>query len=303
MKKIIIIVCTLCCFLFSGCSKYDTVEIRLSRGDWTVLSRSEAEKAWEIIQKFEKGNYPEISPAEYTKGGLDFYIRVTCRGNQTVYDTRGPEWAIADPDQTYHQYKVGNDLYNDLAVFYEKYYPLLYSMEYSPAEPMIYGQHDGRYQPDQESIIRLYGEIRDTIWRYPDREEYSGSYDDEICRIEYDDSVIKETIHLFDEYKVINGRKMPVNDPELIRFILPDTEIPDAGSYMSDHYMLVLRENRSGVLRTADMEYDIRLDISRQVITGLDGDIPYRYKDRIISFDAIGGRVYLRKVEGTKSRP
>ena len=303
MKKIIIIACMLCCFLFSGCSKYDTVEIRLSRGDWTVLERPEAEKAWETIQKFENGNYPELNPAENNKGGLDFYIRVTNKGKQTVYDIRGPEWTVSDPDSTYHWYKVGDDLYGDLAVFYEKYYPLLYSMEYSPIKPVIYGQHDGRYQPDRESIIRLYGEIRNTIWQYPNREEYAGSYDDEICQIEYDDSVIKETVHLFNDFKVINGRKLPVNDPELIRFILPDTEIPDAGNYMSDHYLLVLREDRSGALKTADMEYDISLDISRQVITGLDEDIPYRYKDQIISFEAIGGRVYLRKVAGIKSRP
>ena len=80
-----------------------------------------------------------------------------------------------------------------------------------------------------------------------------------------------------------------------MRFILPDTQIPDAGVYVSDVYTLKLNEDRTGVFKTIDLEYDIKLDISRNVIMGIDGEIPYRYKDLMLSFEGIGGRIYLRK--------
>jgi len=295
VKKIMILICLFFCMTLTACSKYDRIEVRVSEGDWTVLDKEEAEKAYRIIEKFEKGGYREINPDDMGKGGLDFYIRVSKGNSQTVYDTRGPEWAKAMPDQTYHAFKVNSDFYSELVTFYENYFPLLYSIEYSPADPFVYCEHDGRFTPDQESIYRLYGDIRQTAWQYSSRPRYVGSYDDEICRIFYDDTVIKETIHLFSDFKVINGRKLPVNNTKLVRFILPDTEIPDAGTYSSNAYTLILNEDRTGVFKAGDVEYDIKLDISRQVITGIDEEIPYRYKDQMISFEGIGGRIYLRK--------
>lgn len=296
MKKVIIIICLFLSMFFSGCDRrYDTVEIRLNQGDWTVLGKAEAEKIYRIIQKFESSGYREMKPDDMEKGGLDFFIRVSRSGSQTVYDTKGPEWAKAMPDRTYHAYKVNSDFYSELAGFYENYYPLLYPVEYSPEKPEIHREDSDRFVPDQESIYRLYSEIRQSVWEYPERDEYDGNYDDEICSIVYDDSVIKETVHLFDGFMVINGRKLAVHDPELIRFILPDTEIPAAGLYSSSAYSLILQEDRSGTLKSMDMEYDIKLDISRQIITGLDGEIPYRYKEGMLSFEGIGGRIYLRK--------
>lgn len=295
IKKITVIICLFFCVALSACNKYDRIEVRISAGDWIVLDKTGAEKAYQIIQKFENGDYREIRPDDMGKGNLDFYICLKKGNSQTIYDTRGPELAKVMFDQTYHAFKVNSDFYNDLVDFYEDYFPLLYSIEYSPVDPVVYCEHDGRFTPDQESIYRLYGEIRQTAWQYPGRPQYDGSYDDEICRIIYDDTVIKETIHLFSDFKVINGRKLPVNNTELVGFILPDTEIPDAGEYTSNVYTLILKEDRTGILKSGDMEYEIKLDISRQVIMGIDGEIPYRYKDKMISFEGIGGRIYLRK--------
>ena len=295
MKKLLIVICLFFCVALSACSRYDRIEVRVSEGDWIILDKTEAEKAYQIIQKFENGSYREMNPNDMGKGGLDFYIRVSKGNSQTVYDTRGPEWAKAMPDKTYHAFSVNTDFYDELAGFYERYFPLRYSIEYSPETPVVYCEHEGRFMPDQESIYRFYGEMRWSAWQYPSREQYDGGYDDEICRIIYDDSLIKETVHLFNDFKVINGRKLPVYDAELVRFILPDTQIPDAGVYVSDVYTLKLNEDRTGVFKTIDLEYDIKLDISRNVIMGIDGEIPYRYKDLMLSFEGIGGRIYLRK--------
>ena len=295
MRKLIVIICLFFCIALSGCSRYDRIEVRVSAGDWIVLDKSEAEKAYRIIQAFENGGYREIRPDDMGKGNLDFYICIHKGDSQTVYDTRGPEWAKTMPDQSYHAFKTNSDFYNELVTFYQNYFPLLYSIEYSSADPVVYCEHDGRFTPDQQSIYRLYREIRQSVWQYPSRLHYDGSYDDEICRIVYDDTVIKETIHLFNDFMVINGRKLPVNNAELARFILPDTEIPDAGKYSSDVYTLILKEDRTGILMSGDMEYEVKLDIAREIITGMDGEIPYRYKDKMISFEGIGGRIYLRK--------
>ena len=231
MKKIMILICLFFCMTLIACSKYDRIEVRVSEGDWTVLDKEEAEKAYRIIEKFENGGYQEINPDDMGKGGLDFYIRVSKGSSQTVYDTRGSEWAKAMPDQTYHAFKVNSDFYSELVTFYENYFPLLYSIEYSPADPFVYCEHDGRFTPDQESIYRLYGEIRQSAWQFPSRPQYEGSYDDEICRIFYGDTVIKETIHLFSDFKVINGRKyilIPADDGVSVNGInvkIPQDEI------------------------------------------------------------------------------